>query len=92
MAVAYEPIIKAVAGVMRGHLEQIGDRLRGIDKRLDEMKTTLADAHRGSYKEGIKYFRGDLSTHQGALWLCLSDTGSRPGTDGDWRLIVKSHR
>jgi hypothetical protein len=89
MSSANESLMRAVGAVMRDHLGRIGERLRGIDARLDAMQANLADAWVGTHKDGNSYKRGQLVTHSGGLWLALRDTSDRPGTSDALKLIVK---
>src|SRR5262245_52393368 len=52
-------------------------------------KPTLADLHKGVWKQGEKYSRGDGVTWGGSSWMALRETEARPGTALDWLLIVK---
>lgn len=88
----HEPVVRAVAGVLKEQLQRIADQFRDVDRRLDEMKTNLADAYAGVYRDGNEYQRGQLVTHGGGLWLVMRDTDNRPGTSDAMRLIVKSHK
>lgn len=79
------------AQVVAGLEELIGDTL---DERMAAPAVTpafnLADVHRGVWSPALLYARGDLCTHDGSLWLAKSsNTGAKPGTSEDWKLIVK---
>jgi Collagen triple helix repeat (20 copies) len=73
---------------------EFGVTFRNGDK-VKEMrwsKATLADCHRGIWKEG-EYKRGDNVLREGSAWLALRDTKSMPGiSDSGWLLIVKRGR
>ena len=59
-------------------------------KRIQHLEQkSLADWYRGVWRSGQSHERGNLVTDKGALWLCLSDTTARPGTNKDWRLVAK---
>ena len=62
---------------------------RCLAERDPSSTKSLADAYRGTYLAGTKYARGELLTHGGSLWLCMSDTQAVPGDSSDWRLVVK---
>jgi hypothetical protein len=89
MGAGNEPVLRAVASVLKDHLGRIGERLRGLDARIDSMQTNLADCYQGVWREGSEYQRGQLLTHGGGLWLVMRDTSDRPGTSDAIRLIVK---
>lgn len=77
-----------------------GDLLRYVDMLAGEVKKLKARAaeveaksmrFRGVHQPAEEYKRGDLVTHQGALWHCNRSTTDRPGSGGtDWQLAVKS--
>lgn len=46
--------------------------------------------YRGVYEDEKSYEKGDCVTHDGSMWVCKSDTSTKPGTEGcDWQLSVK---
>ena len=66
------------------------NRIAALEKRLAETETK-AMRFRGVHQPAEDYQRGDLVTHQGALWHCNRPTTDRPGSGGtDWQLAVKS--
>ena len=72
------------------NLASIMDRMKALDLRLAEAETK-ATRFRGVHQPAEEYKRGDLVTHQGALWHCNRPTTERPGSGGtDWQLAVKS--
>lgn len=48
--------------------------------------------HRGVFKAGQSYEPGHGVTWDGSAWLATRATGSKPGTDDSWVLIVKRGR
>lgn len=61
-----------------------------IEARFAELQVrTFADVYQGVFEADKLYTRGLLATWGGSLWLSLNDTRSKPGENGDWRLIVK---
>jgi len=50
---------------------------------------TLADSFRGTWQPGTFYTRGGLSVWDGSLWLCMADTGEKPGSSDSWRMVTK---
>lgn len=75
---------------------QTAPLLQRIDALESELKAsksqTLADAYQGIWAPGRNYKRGDVSTHDGSVWLAQVDTNTKPGSDADWRLMVKKGR
>ena len=47
-------------------------------------------SYRFVWREGGSYARGDVVTHGGAPWICLTRSCDRPGTSKAWKLIGKS--
>jgi hypothetical protein len=61
-----------------------------IEARFAELQVrTFADVYQGVFEPDKVYARGLLATWGGSLWLSQADTRSRPGENGDWRLVVK---
>jgi hypothetical protein len=61
-----------------------------IEARFAELQVrTFADLYQGVFEPEKVYARGLLATWGGSLWLALNETRSKPGEDGDWRLVVK---
>lgn len=61
-----------------------------IEARFSELQVrTFADVYQGVFENEKSYTRGSLATWGGSLWLSLRDTRSKPGEDGDWKLVVK---
>lgn len=49
--------------------------------------------HRGVWREGETYEKGQMCTRQGATWSCQADgVNGKPGESADWVLIVKAGR
>jgi hypothetical protein len=53
---------------------------------------TFADTYQGVYHSDQTYGRGLAATWDGSLWLSQVETRSKPGENGDWKLIVKKGR
>ncbi|MGK2926492.1 MAG: hypothetical protein ACSLE2_12825 [Lysobacterales bacterium] len=87
-----QAILKAIAKTIKAQDALLWDatnqRLKAIEKRLDEIPN-LADAYAGSFDPERTYERGQLLTDAGSLWLCLHQSGARPGKSADWRLVAK---
>lgn len=61
-----------------------------IEARFAELQVrTFADVYQGVFETDKSYARGTLATWGGSLWLSLQNTRSKPGEDGDWKLVVK---
>ena len=48
--------------------------------------------NREVFKAGEVYNRSEFVTWNGSLWLALTETRSKPGTDDNWKLIVRAGR
>jgi hypothetical protein len=77
--------------------QQVGDRnfvLRFV--RGDEVKefpiTVPSAIHRGVYREGQRYERGDMATWGGSLWHCDEPTSDKPDGGKGWTLAAKRGR
>lgn len=55
----------------------------------DTQVRTFADVYQGVYESTKLYTRGLLATWGGSLWLSQAETRSKPGENGDWKLVVK---
>lgn len=68
-------------------LEELDAR---IEARFAELQVrTFADVYQGVFEPDKLYTRGLLATWGGSLWLSLNETRSKPGENGDWRLVAK---
>jgi hypothetical protein len=76
---AIAPVVAAYVNARTGPLQA---RVAGLEN--DVMQ------YRGIYEEGLTYVRGTVCTHSGGMWLATETTNSKPGTNGDWKLTVKS--
>jgi hypothetical protein len=47
---------------------------------------------RGIWQPAEVYEVGHVTTHRGTIWCCREHTTAMPGTDGSWRLMVKTQR
>lgn len=93
-------VMDAVADIIRQYtdaaLAPLSKRLDALERENAELKaagtTTLADAYQGIWAPGRNYKRGDVSTHDGSVWLAQVDTNTKPGSDAAWRMLVKRGR
>jgi hypothetical protein len=61
-----------------------------IEARFAELQVrTFADVYQGVFEPDKSYARGLLTTWGGSLWLSLHETRSKPGENGDWKLVAK---
>lgn len=68
----------------RAELESI------VEARFAELQVrTFADVYQGVFEPDKLYTRGLLATWGGSLWLSQNETRSKPGENGDWKLVVK---
>ena len=82
-----QPGVEAIAPVVKNFLDA---RLAPIEHLLYELDNE-ATRYSGIYQSGKTYKRGQSVTLNGGEWRCLEATDSRPGTDGSWKLMVKSN-
>lgn len=88
--------------ILRLYLATRRDMLRSREERkrlearvevLEASALNLADAYQGSHMSGKTYARGEIVSFSGGIWLALTETAKRPGSDDSgWRLIVKAGR
>lgn len=61
-----------------------------IEARFADLQVrTFADVYQGVFEPDKLYSRGLFATWGGSLWLSLNETRSKPGENGDWKLVVK---
>lgn len=61
-----------------------------VEARFAEIQIrTFADIYRDIFREGENYRRGEIVTWGGSLWLAKAATRARPGTNEEWKLVVK---
>jgi hypothetical protein len=65
-----------------------------IEARFADLQVrTFADVYQGVYDPAKTYTRGVLTTWGGSLWLSQAqEPKTKPGENGDWKLIVKAGR
>jgi vacuolar-type H+-ATPase subunit F/Vma7 len=64
-----------------------------IEARFAEIAMrNLADLHRGVWKAGESYKRGELAVLDGSTWLAKKDNPAAPGSGPDWTLFAKQGR
>lgn len=80
----------ATYGDLLKYLDLLAGEIKKLKARATEVETK-AMRFRGVHQPAEDYTRGDLVTHQGALWHCNRPTTDRPGDGGtSWQLAVKS--
>jgi hypothetical protein len=61
-----------------------------VEERAADINVrTFADVYQGVFEPDKLYARGLLATWGGSLWLSLTETRSKPGETGDWKLVAK---
>jgi hypothetical protein len=90
-AKAFRTYAASVAGLIVKHETEAAER-RANGLRYVEMPADFRPAYDcGVWEPGAIYGKGALTTDHGTLWSCRVDGASdRPGTSGNWRLMVKS--
>jgi len=74
----------------RAEAEQYAEAARSTMGRADS-GVSVQMSYSGTWEEGSPYFRGLVVTLGGTLWICLVEkTRDRPGTSGDWKMMLKS--
>jgi len=69
---------------------EMGERIAKLENELSEAKAKSLTNYEGIWRENNLYQRGVFVTHRGSLWHAEQVTESKPGTDGTWKLTVKS--
>jgi hypothetical protein len=74
--------------------EAIGTSIGEIAKEIEaHLRDALREfTYKGSWSEGVTYRKGNFVSMGGQLYHANHDGTSRPGTNGDWSLAVKSGR
>lgn len=77
----------------------VAETLAAVDAELSGLRNRLRDAERkglrysGTWQRALQYTQGDVVTHDGSAWVCLSpETKAKPGDGADWQLFVKKGR
>lgn len=84
---AKQPGVEAISPVIKNYIDA---RLRPVEALVHELD---GDAMRYSGVWRAKtYKRGQTVSHAGGQWFALEATDSKPGSDGSWKLTVKSGR
>lgn len=66
-------------------------RLNSLERRIEQLEKSPLE-YSGVFEAGRTYRRGQLTTRQGSIWFCNSETASRPGDDDSWTLACKRGR
>jgi hypothetical protein len=69
--------------------KSLAEATRKVEALERAEEKTLADAFRGGWQPGTFYTRGGLTVWDGSLWLCMADSGEKPGSSESWRMITK---
>ena len=70
-------------------VETIKGAVAPLVARIEQLEQRPELQYRGVYEDNQAYGPGCLVTKGGSLWLCLAATAIAPGSDSNWRLIVK---
>ncbi len=82
-------MVKGTQALIAKRAEPIEARLAAFEARLSGVETKAA-RYCGVWQRALGYARGDLATHEGSLWSCISDsTTEEPGTSKAWQLGAK---
>ena len=90
-----DAMVSAIAGAIKGAIEgpRVHGRIAELEQRIKALEQRPLLKYAGVWRSGNSYAEGQLTTHQGGLWLSTDPTTSTPGTPGSgWRLIVKQGR
>jgi hypothetical protein len=70
-------------------VEIIKSAVSPLVARIEQLEHRPELQYRGVYEDNQAYGPGCLVTNCGSLWLCLAATTVAPGSNSNWRLIVK---
>ena len=79
---------EAIAPVIKNFVDARLAPIEALVRDLDSDAMRFSDV----YRHNKTYKRGQVVTHNGGLWFALETTDSKPGSDGSWKLTVKSGR
>ena len=96
-AVFEELLAKEIADLIRVHVaaatKPLRDKIEVLELRTVEAEKQAAEFRdRGVWQPGEQYWRNNFITYDGSVWVCLRDTGDRPGQSLDWQLAVRKGR
>jgi hypothetical protein len=81
-AIDVEAFADAIVETIKGALSPLVARIEQLEHRPELQ-------YRGVYEDNQAYGPGCLVTKGGSLWLCLAATTVAPGSNSNWRVIVK---
>lgn len=81
--------MKAVGGILREHLGEIADRLKAMERRLQEVEGKQIE-YRGTYRSEKTYQKGSFVSHASCLWHADEETEDMPGRSNSWTLVAKA--
>jgi len=93
-----EPLADAIIDVIKRAVVPVRDRVATLETELAAVKTDLEmrpplRATGKAWAPHQRFLIGDLTTHDGSLWLCMAaHTASAPFAHEHWRLVVKRGR
>jgi hypothetical protein len=82
-----QEICRALAFFIAERIEQATKPLR---ERIIELEKRGVD-YKGTYQRATVYRRGDITTHDGSMYVAITDIepNEEPGKGGKWVLAVK---
>lgn len=84
-----EQITHAVRDFVSRSLQSRDARIAELERRLGEIEAAQKSArYRGVWQAAEIYQRGNLCTHDGSLWVAITDAPGKPGASG-WQLAAK---
>lgn len=88
-------LMASLAPVVAAHVEQqIADAVAPLAQRIaaleHELEQRAVPRWRGVFVQGAQYHQLEFTVCAGALWICKTDTDTRPGSSDHWQLCCKS--
>jgi hypothetical protein len=88
LVAAMMPVIKDIAT----RLAESERRNRELEQRYRALAATIeTEVFRfaGTWRQDKTFVRGSVVVHSGSVWFANETNDVRPGTSGDWQLVVK---
>lgn len=86
---------RTTKGLPARHVEGMLDMaslVLSLAQRIERLEARPQLKYTGVYEAGRKYIEGEVTTHQGGMWVCRRSTMTKPGASDGWQLAVKSGR
>jgi hypothetical protein len=85
-----QELAETLVDLIRQHVAAVTrplhDRIEALEKQAAEFKYV------GVWRGGASYRKHNFCTHDGSVWICLSDTEGKPGQSLQWQLAVRKGR